>query len=87
VPAGADVRLSFDIEAKSEIVVSSDVVSAGSATFHGALEEFSLKAREKRHVSYRVHFFEAAHRTEARLWLRTADPAAFEVTNFAVQIL
>jgi hypothetical protein len=46
-----------------------------------------MQPREKRHMSYRIHFFQPAERIEARFWIRTDEPASFEVSNFYVQVL
>ena len=86
-PAGADLRMSFDVESKSTMIVGSDIISGGNAYFHAALEEQSMRPREKRHMSYRIHFFQPAERIEARFWIRTDEPASFEVSNFYVQVL
>jgi hypothetical protein len=86
VPTSSDVRLSFDIESDEAVIVGSDIVSQGGSYVHGAVEEQGLEADKKRHIAYRVHFFEPAAMIETRLWIRSDSTTDLELSNFTLEV-
>jgi hypothetical protein len=83
-PGGTDLHLSFEIEAKNELAVMSDIVSDGASRTHGALDEQELEPNERRRLGYRVHFFDPARAVEARIGIRSRSGAAFVIDDLAL---
>jgi hypothetical protein len=86
VPRNSNVRIMFELESQTPVVVSSDVISKGALNFHGGLDEQRLPAKEARTYAYTVHVFEMAERLEARLWFRADGPSNFKLKNVAVVV-
>jgi hypothetical protein len=82
VPAHSSVKLRFEIEAHSDLTVTSDVVSNSAKQFHAAFEEQTVRQNEKRIVSYRLHVFEQVRSLETRIGIKSESPADFEIGNF-----
>jgi hypothetical protein len=85
-PRDSNVRVSFEFESKSPIVVSSDIVSRRAANVHASLHEQHVPEKELRAFSYSVHLFEPAEQMEARLWLRAEGNSNFKLQNFTVAV-
>lgn len=86
VPANSDVQLRFDIEARSKLSLTSDMISNGAKQFHGALDEQLFDVSDRRSVSYRIRVFEATRSLETRIGIRADAPVDFEITNLEVNI-
>jgi hypothetical protein len=84
-PANSDLSSSFEIESKSEMLVSSDVVSAGSATFHGSVNDQKVAPGQKSRLAQRLHIFQQAAGIETRLWVRAEHPTNFKL-QFALEV-
>jgi hypothetical protein len=84
-PGNSDVHVKFDLRAVDKLTFTSDVVSNAKLT-HGALDPQTLAAGEKRAVGYRVHLTEGVKSIEARLWVDSEKPAAFQIANFTVTV-
>lgn len=87
VPKDSDLRLSFDIEAESPLILASDMVSDGGNKTHGTSPEHGIQAQVKRQLDHKVHFTETTAGIEARLWIRADNPTSFKITNFKLQVL
>ena len=85
-PENSDVEVSFEIQPSIDTGVYSDLVSNVGQTVHGALTEQSLHAKERRKLGYRVHFFSAASKLEARIALYADAPVDFQIYNLSVVV-
>ncbi len=86
-PANSTLRISFDIQSDSPVLVKSDVSSEAGKRFHGEFDEHQIQAGEKHTLSYGIHLFEPATAVEARIGLRAENPVDVRITNLAVQVL
>lgn len=86
VPDKSEVQLRFDITSRSELQITSDMISNSAKQFHGALDELLLSANAKRSVSYRLHVFEMTRALEARIGLRAPGPIDFTITNLSLNV-
>jgi hypothetical protein len=85
-PPNADLKLTFDIESSSKLVVTSDVVSSLAKNFHGAMDDQEIAPRQARRIGYRIHFSRPAEGVEARLWVRGDGPSSFQISNFSLEV-
>jgi hypothetical protein len=84
---GATLRVTFEFQAERKLKLISDVVSAGGQIFHGAIDEQELEPKTVRALAYRIHMFQDAIGTEARIWIMSDSPANFRITNLKLVVL
>jgi hypothetical protein len=86
VPANAEVRVQFDVQASQDVTVSSDVVSDLGRRSHGSLSDQAIVANHSQSLWYQVHVDGAAQAVEARLMVRSKALVDFRITNLTLAI-
>jgi len=86
IPRDANVRLSFDIQAQTQLGISSDIVSAAGTVFHGGMDEQVLDPKARQHWGYAIRMPQSVDAAEARLWVRGETPASFKISSFKLTV-
>jgi hypothetical protein len=86
VSTNSDVRLTFDVEALSDLAVASDIVSGSAREFHGAMDPIALAQNEARSISLQLRMLVPARGFEARIGISAHGPATFWIRNLQLTI-
>jgi hypothetical protein len=87
VPAGSNVEFTFEIATdESDLAMSSELVSAAGATFHGSIPYQKVEPGLRKWVGQRIYMFTAVDKLESRIRIHAKAGATFKLYDVALTI-